>query len=204
MPQPTTPRASTHAAAIAKALAHPVRMRALELLNEGPTSPSAIARDLDMPIANVAYHVSQLHRAGLIEVEAERAVRGAVEHVYRVTSWLRFSQDDLDALDEPERASVQAEAVRAIVADHLSAVARGDVLRRRGTQLMISAFELDEQAWEVLSARLDELMDEAHALEVAARQRLAAGEAGGAGVSAHLSLSLYDVDRHGRLARFSG
>ncbi|TMK71288.1 MAG: helix-turn-helix transcriptional regulator, partial [Actinobacteria bacterium] len=43
-----------------KALGHPVRIRALEVLNARVASPSELAKELGEPLGNVAYHVKVL------------------------------------------------------------------------------------------------------------------------------------------------
>lgn len=54
---------------LAKALSHPLRQRILERLSEGDeASPNQLARVLDAPLGNVAYHVRVLHRLGFVEL----------------------------------------------------------------------------------------------------------------------------------------
>jgi DNA-binding transcriptional ArsR family regulator len=66
------------------ALAHPARRAALKAIATAPASPEAIARDADISLGVVAYHVRALAKAGLIELDHEDRVRGAVRHVYRL------------------------------------------------------------------------------------------------------------------------
>ncbi len=49
------------------ALAHPVRFRMLELLREGPSTASRLARRLDQSRGSTSYHLRFLARAGAIE-----------------------------------------------------------------------------------------------------------------------------------------
>jgi hypothetical protein len=46
-------------------------------------SPSDLSYELRAPLSNVNYHVTELHRSGLIELSGKRRVRGATEHFYR-------------------------------------------------------------------------------------------------------------------------
>ncbi len=74
---------------LARANTHPLRISILELLEmDGGRclSPSDLAYELHMPLSNVNYHVTELHRSGLLELAGERPVRGATEHFYRETS----------------------------------------------------------------------------------------------------------------------
>ncbi len=71
---------------LARANTHPLRISILEVmaLDGGRTlSPSDLSYELRMPLSNVNYHVTELHRTGLIELVGERPVRGATEHFYR-------------------------------------------------------------------------------------------------------------------------
>jgi DNA-binding transcriptional ArsR family regulator len=72
---------------LARATAHPLRVSILEILGiEGARvlSPSDLSRELQIPLSNTNYHVTELHKAGLIELVRERQVRGATEHFYRL------------------------------------------------------------------------------------------------------------------------
>ncbi|MGV1049930.1 MAG: ArsR/SmtB family transcription factor [Solirubrobacterales bacterium] len=72
---------------LARATAHPLRVSILEILgiDGGRTlSPSDLCHELQIPLSNTNYHVTELAKAGLIELVRERQVRGATEHFYRV------------------------------------------------------------------------------------------------------------------------
>lgn len=72
---------------LARATAHPLRVSILEILglDGGRTlSPSDLCRELQIPLSNTNYHVTELAKAGLIELVRERQVRGATEHFYRI------------------------------------------------------------------------------------------------------------------------
>ncbi len=72
---------------LARANTHPLRISILEVLalDGGRTlSPSDLSYELDVPLSNVNYHVTELARTGLLELVGERRVRGATEHFYRV------------------------------------------------------------------------------------------------------------------------
>jgi predicted ArsR family transcriptional regulator len=71
---------------LARANTHPLRISILEVLgmDGGRTlSPSDLSYELRTPLSNVNYHVTELLRTGLVELTAERPVRGATEHFYR-------------------------------------------------------------------------------------------------------------------------
>jgi hypothetical protein len=71
---------------LARANTHPLRISILEVLgmDGGRTlSPSDLSYELRTPLSNVNYHVTELLRTDLVELTAERPVRGATEHFYR-------------------------------------------------------------------------------------------------------------------------
>ncbi len=72
---------------LARATAHPLRISILEILglDGGRTlSPSDLSQELQIPLSNTNYHVTELAKAGLIELIGQRQVRGATEHFYRI------------------------------------------------------------------------------------------------------------------------
>ena len=72
---------------LARATAHPLRISILEILgmDGGRTlSPSELSQELQIPLSNTNYHVTELAKAELIELAGQRQVRGATEHFYRV------------------------------------------------------------------------------------------------------------------------
>jgi DNA-binding transcriptional ArsR family regulator len=79
----------------ARALAHPLRARALELLTRSPASPQELAKDLEAPLTIVSYHVRMLAHLGFIELVATTPRRGALEHRYAARARLRITIERL-------------------------------------------------------------------------------------------------------------
>jgi Helix-turn-helix domain len=70
---------------LARATAHPLRVSILEILGiDGGRvlSPSDLSHELQIPLSNTNYHVTELAKADLIVLVRQRAVRGATEHFY--------------------------------------------------------------------------------------------------------------------------
>ena len=70
---------------LARSTAHPLRVSILEILGlDGGRilSPSELSQELQIPLSNTNYHVTELAKSGLIEMVTERQVRGATEHFY--------------------------------------------------------------------------------------------------------------------------
>src|SRR5579859_7792785 len=70
--------------ASADLLLHPVRLRIVKaFLGDRALTTSQLAAELDdVPAGSVYRHVALLAKAGVIQVVAERRVRGAVERTY--------------------------------------------------------------------------------------------------------------------------
>lgn len=91
---------------LARATAHPLRVSVLEILGiDGGRvlSPSDLSRELQIPLSNTNYHVTELAKAGLIELVRERQVRGATEHFYRLPN-----SEKAHATQEREPTSIAA------------------------------------------------------------------------------------------------
>lgn len=73
--------------ALARTTAHPLRVSILEILGiDGGRvlSPSDLSQELQIPLSNTNYHVTELAKGNLIELCGQRQVRGATEHFYRL------------------------------------------------------------------------------------------------------------------------
>lgn len=72
---------------LARTNTHPLRISILEVLELDDCrclSPNDLSWELQMPLSNINYHVTELYNAGLLELVDERPVRGATEHFYRL------------------------------------------------------------------------------------------------------------------------
>src|SRR4051812_45236132 len=65
-----------------RALAHPLRLRMMELFSERPRTTKQVAELLGQPPTRLYHHVAALERAGLLVLKETRPNRGAVEKWY--------------------------------------------------------------------------------------------------------------------------
>jgi DNA-binding transcriptional ArsR family regulator len=99
---------------LARATAHPLRVSILEILGiDGGRvlSPNDLSHELQIPLSNTNYHVTELAKSNLIELVRERQVRGATEHFYRLPT-----KGEADRSDEGEQGTEAAEGTRHPVA----------------------------------------------------------------------------------------
>ena len=93
---------------LARATAHPLRVSVLEILGiDGGRvlSPSDLSHELQIPLSNTNYHVTELAKAGLIVLVRRRAVRGATEHFYTLPEALPKVEAEGSTAGEAARAA---------------------------------------------------------------------------------------------------
>lgn len=177
---------------LAKALSHPVRAKALTILNERVASPSDIAAQLGIPVANVSYHVNTLLRLGCIEEVEIRHVRGAIEHLYRAVRRPWLSLEQLERMPTNTRqqwvTDIAAESFedlrRALIADTFD--------NRVDVHASWTRLRLDEQGWKEVYRVLDEALKRCVEIHEEAAERLDSGEAESEEVRAMLSMFFYE------------
>jgi DNA-binding transcriptional ArsR family regulator len=69
-----------------RALAHPLRLRIIELLAEMPRTTKQVAELLGEPPTRLYHHVAALERAGFLVLKETRANRGATEKWYEAVA----------------------------------------------------------------------------------------------------------------------
>src|SRR5437764_897549 len=69
-----------------RALAHPLRLRLLELFAEAPRTTKQVADLLGEPPTRLYHHVAALERAGLLRLTATRKNRGTTEKWFEAVS----------------------------------------------------------------------------------------------------------------------
>lgn len=130
-----------------KALAHPVRARALTVLNQRIASPSELATEQEEAVGYVAYHVRVLHELELIELVETRQVRGATEHFYRGTVKPYLSDDFWEQLPRDARGGISVAGLDVLNQAIRQAFEAGTFDARIDRHLSNLCVELDEQGW---------------------------------------------------------
>jgi DNA-binding transcriptional ArsR family regulator len=130
-----------------KALAHPVRARALTVLNQRTASPSELAAEQEESVGYVAYHVRVLREMELIELVESRPVRGATEHFYRGTIKPYLSDDFWEQLPKDARSGVSVAGLEVLHHAVRQAFEADTFDARVDRHLSNLCLELDEQGW---------------------------------------------------------
>jgi DNA-binding transcriptional ArsR family regulator len=108
-----------------RALAHPLRLKLIELFAAGPLTAKQAAQKLGQPPTRLYHHVATLERAGLLKLARTRAVRGATEKYYEVP---RESLQSLSR-DAPGALRHATPEDRAAISFALFDRARGELMR---------------------------------------------------------------------------
>jgi DNA-binding transcriptional ArsR family regulator len=158
---------------LAKALAHPLRVRILTSLHKGISSPNQLAQELGEPLGNVSYHVKTLLEYDCVELVKTEPRRGAVEHFYRATERAFFSDAEWAKIPASARKGISGVTLQSIGQDATEALIAGTVNARTDTHLTHTPLLLDEQGWKALTALLAETQSRAVEIQQEAAGRLA-------------------------------
>lgn len=149
-----------------KAMAHPLRVRILEQLNEQEATPSALARQLHADLGDVSYHVQVLLRHQAIELVDVRPGRGAVAHVYRALTRPFFEDSDWVKLPVSMRRALFNPMLQKIW-DHVVEAACNGGLDDPQTHISWTTLDLDSQGYDEMVSHLAQALTVA--LEIHAR-----------------------------------
>jgi DNA-binding transcriptional ArsR family regulator len=114
-----------------KAMSHPLRAEAFRLIRDnGPTSPAAIARELEVDTRAVSYHVRKLREFDCVELVDVKVTRGTVEHFYIATDQHMVDTKEWEELveSEPQAAEVIMDEVLQCIVDDYSASRRASIV----------------------------------------------------------------------------
>jgi DNA-binding transcriptional ArsR family regulator len=157
---------------LAKALAHPLRMRILTSLNRGISSPNQLSQELGEPLGNVSYHVKTLLEFDCIELVKTEPRRGAVEHFYRATERAFFSDEDWAKIPASTRKGISGVVLESIGEDATRALVEGTIEKRTDSHISRTPLVLDEQGWSELGTLLNDVLEQATTIQGESASRL--------------------------------
>lgn len=159
------------AAAIAYALANPIRVDILTVLHDGPASQKGLAETLGLPLSKVTHHVTELAKAGAIEIAYTKKVGNVDQHFWRAMTTSSFEADDLALLTRDEHQGLTKTIVGSMMAEMLSSVG-AEVIA--GDVYSVTAWDriwLDKTGYKAVNQLASEFMKRMYAVaaESAAR-----------------------------------
>jgi DNA-binding transcriptional ArsR family regulator len=139
--------------ALARAVGHPLRVRILAALDDGPCGLEALARRVEAEPRTTARHSRILEQAGL--VGRRRTGRTTA---YHLTTPLAFSDDEYGALAPASREAAVAAALAHCHTAAASAL-EGGGFDRSDVHLSRTSIEVTEAQWRELSGELARLLE---------------------------------------------
>lgn len=171
---------------LAKALAHPLRVHLLGILNERVTSPNQLAKELHEPLGNVSYHIKVLLDYKCVELVKTEPRRGAIEHFYRALKRPFFSEPEWMALPASAQHSIAGGILGMIGKDASEALAAGTLGEREDSHLSRTPMVVDEKGWLDVASLLKETLDRTLEIQAEAAGRLA--ETGATGINTKVEI----------------
>lgn len=171
---------------VAKALAHPLRIKILNALEQRTASPSDIADEVGAPLTNVSYHIRHLHQLGVIKL-VRRSVRGGtVKHYYRAESRPRITDEAWAEVPEIVKQAL-SDAILGQIAEQVNASAATGGFNRTEANASRVPLVLDGRGWDEAAAELKRTRERLAEIQRDAQQRL---DAGGDGAHEHATAVL--------------
>lgn len=159
-------------ARLVRALAHPLRIRILGILENRVASPSGIAAELGVPTANVSYHVRMLRGYGLIKLVRRQQRRGAVEHYYEAVGRIGISDRAWSQVPDAVQEAMVGATLRQ-VSDYVNSAALAGGFKRPETHVTRTPMVLDESGLKQLSEELMAFYERARAIAEESERRVA-------------------------------
>jgi len=153
-----------------KALAHPLRIRILALLEERNASPVQLAEHLQATLGTVAYHVRTLEKLGLIKLVETHQRRGATEHVYAARKHPRFSDSAWNATS-PVAKHAMVSAILSQIGQYATQSAAAGGFDRADAHFTRTALKLDERGWAAVAKATKAWLEQVAEIERKSEQR---------------------------------
>jgi predicted ArsR family transcriptional regulator len=161
---------------VAKAFAHPLRVRILIILNERVASPNLLAQELDQSLNLVAYHVRVLEKYDCIELVDTKQRRGATEHFYRATRRQFLSDAEWSRMPTVLRPGLSGAMLKAVFDDIEEAVRSGTFDEIGDRHLSRVPMVVDQKGWTDVAGLLSETLDRLLKIQAEASERIANGD----------------------------
>jgi DNA-binding transcriptional ArsR family regulator len=154
---PTTPESIDQR--LVRALAHPLRVRILEVLTDRVASPNALSEQLDVGLSHVAYHTRALEKCGCLELIDTAQRRGATEHFYKAPPGSFVGSRVWRGVPHSIRGGVSAAWIQTFMDKFVAALEAGTIDGRDDTSLNWMPLLLDLHAWLEVTAIMEQTTD---------------------------------------------
>lgn len=161
------------------ALAHPLRVKILEILSDQVASPNLLAGQLDTGLSDVAYHTRALDRYGCLQLVDTAQKRGATEHFYKATPGAFVGGPPWRKVPRAVRGGVSAATLQTFLDKAIAALEAGTLDDRDETIFRWMPVYVDQQGWEEVVKIMEEATNLVLAAHLRSQDRL--NETGGRG-----------------------
>jgi DNA-binding transcriptional ArsR family regulator len=162
-----------------KALAHPLRVRILSILEtRNMASPNEMADELGVSLGVMSYHVRRLHALGFLELVKRTPRRGAIEHHYRAKARPHVTDEGWAETPSIVKRAMVGASLQQITGFINQAAAQGG-FDRGDAHLSRTVVALDDEGWKELAGELARLMERVDQLQDEALERVKASGASG-------------------------
>jgi DNA-binding transcriptional ArsR family regulator len=155
-----------------KALAHPLRVRVLSILETREmASPNELADELSVSLGVMSYHVRRLHALGFLELVKRTPRRGAIEHHYRAKARPRVTDEGwAETPAIVKRAMVGASLQQ--TSSYVNAAAAQGGFDRSDARLTRRGVTLDQKGWSQLGREMTKWMKKLEEIESESLERV--------------------------------
>jgi DNA-binding transcriptional ArsR family regulator len=162
-----------------KALAHPMRVAILDLMNAGEWSPNELKTALKEGLSQVSYHIKVLKDLGMIELTRTEPRRGAVEHFYRAVERAFVPSDVASDIPKVAQRIIGDGILENIAGDVSTSLESGRFYERDDWHVGWLPVDLDDQGCRDAEKLADKFIEDFLELEAESTSRRAECEDGG-------------------------
>jgi hypothetical protein len=141
-------------------------------LDRAPMSPAEFVAQFGGNIENVAYHFRTLKECDCVRICGERPRRGAVEHFYENAKHALFSEEEFSGLPTSIKSSFSASILSTFMDQAAEALLTNTLDSHDERHLTWQRLMLDEEGFENVMARLEELFRWLPVEQMAAKERM--------------------------------
>jgi len=178
---------------LVKAIAHPLRVRILEVLSDRVSSPNRLSETLEIGLSDVAYHTRALDKCGCLDLVDTAQRRGATEHFYKATPDSFLGNPAWRGVPSAILPGVSGATLQTFLDKAAAALQAGTLDGRADTILRWMPLLLDQLGWDEVVAIMEETTDRVLAVHLRSQDRLSGSSGGRDAVSAVIGMACFET-----------
>jgi DNA-binding transcriptional ArsR family regulator len=179
---------------LVRALAHPLRVRILEVLSDRISSPNRLSETLETGLTDVAYHTRALDKCGCLQLVDTAQRRGATEHFYKATPDSFLGNPAWRGVPRAILPGVSGATLQTFIDKAAAAMEAGTLDGREDTVLRWLPLLLDQLGWKEVVAIMEETTERVLAAHLRSQDRLArSGRGTEDSISAVIGLASFET-----------